>query len=76
MKEGKVKIEIGQLGNEDLDTLELDRPMTIKDVAEIAGIKYNRGTEIQVNMEEVSDDYVVRNGDIIIFVPNVEGGRR
>lgn len=69
-----IKVEVGQLGNEELDMVTLSGPSSVKDVAEQAGIKYNAGTTIQVNMVDVNEDHLVQDGDIVIFVPAVGGG--
>lgn len=71
-----VEIHIGRMATT-LRRLELEKGSTLEDALEAASDQLNLGPknteEIVVNGDSVDGDYVLQNGDTIMFVQSVAG---
>lgn len=67
-------VEVGEVGS-DVRKFALEEAKTVSDVLEMAGLDFNKETDVRVNNEQVELDHVVQNGDIVTVVGHdITGG--
>jgi sulfur carrier protein ThiS len=73
MEDNIITVNVARIG-EEVRSVEVPEGATIADLAEAAGID-TRGLEARVGMGVVNAHDTVEEGDTVMFLPKIEGGR-